>query len=86
MARICYICGRRGIGAGQDYSLLPAMITINILDFGYIPIEDFHTSFHIYEDRHREYMLTDALELHFLDMVKFRRQREKDLVNDPLHR
>jgi predicted transposase/invertase (TIGR01784 family) len=76
----------KGIGSGQDYSFLPAVIGINILDFGYIPLEEFHTSFHIYEDRHREYMLTDALELHFLDMVKFRKQPEKDIVNDPLHR
>jgi predicted transposase/invertase (TIGR01784 family) len=76
----------KGIEAGQDYSLLPAVICINILDFGYIPLEEFHTSFHLYEDRHKEYMLTDALELHFLDMVKFRRQPEKDIKNDPLQR
>jgi predicted transposase/invertase (TIGR01784 family) len=76
----------RGIGAGQDYSRLPAVIGINIMDFGYIPVEEFHTSFHIYEDRHRDYMLTDALELHFLDMVKFRRQPEKDIGANALHR
>jgi predicted transposase/invertase (TIGR01784 family) len=76
----------RGIEAGQDYGLLPAVIGINILDFGYIRLEEFHTSFHIYEDRHKEYMLTDALELHFLDMVKFRREREKDIENDALQR
>jgi predicted transposase/invertase (TIGR01784 family) len=55
-------------------------------DFAYIPLEEFHTSFHLYEDRHKEYMLTDALELHFLDMVKFRRQPEKDIQHDPLQR
>jgi predicted transposase/invertase (TIGR01784 family) len=76
----------KGIEAGQDYSLLPAVICINILDFAYIPVEEYHTSFHLYEDRHKEYMLTDALELHFLDMVKFRRQPGKDIVNDPLQR
>jgi hypothetical protein len=31
-------------------------------------------------------MLTDALELHFLDMVKFRKWPEKDIANDPLQR
>jgi predicted transposase/invertase (TIGR01784 family) len=76
----------KGIGSGQNYSLLPAVIGINILDFGYIPIEEFHTSFHIYEDQHREYMLTDALELHFLDMVRFRKLPEKDIEQDALHR
>jgi predicted transposase/invertase (TIGR01784 family) len=30
--------------------------------------------------------LTDALELHFLDMVKFRKLPEKDIQNEPLHR
>jgi predicted transposase/invertase (TIGR01784 family) len=76
----------KGIGSGQDYIQLPTVIGINILGFGYIPLDDFHTSFHIYEDRHKEYQLTDALELHFLDMVKFRRLKEKDILNNPLHR
>ncbi|MDR1175288.1 MAG: Rpn family recombination-promoting nuclease/putative transposase [Treponema sp.] len=76
----------KGIGAGEDYSQLPAVIGINILDFGYIRLEEFHTSFHIYEDRHKDYMLTDALELHFLDMVKFRKQPEKDIGRNALHR
>jgi predicted transposase/invertase (TIGR01784 family) len=49
-------------------------------------LDDFHTSFHIYEDQHKEYRLTDALELHFLDMVRFRHLKEKDIVNNPLHR
>jgi predicted transposase/invertase (TIGR01784 family) len=31
-------------------------------------------------------LLTDALEIHFVDMVKFRRLGEKDIRNDPLHR
>jgi predicted transposase/invertase (TIGR01784 family) len=75
----------RGIIEGQDYIELPAVIVINILGFGHISLEDFHTSFHIYEDRHREYMLTDALEMHYIEMVKWRKLKEKNL-NDPLHR
>jgi predicted transposase/invertase (TIGR01784 family) len=31
-------------------------------------------------------MLTDALELHFLDMVKFRKEPEKDIEKDALQR
>jgi predicted transposase/invertase (TIGR01784 family) len=72
--------------SGEDYSLLPAVICINILDFGYIPLEDFHMSFHLYEDQHKDYMLTDTLELNFLDMVKFRKQGQKDIRHDALHR
>jgi predicted transposase/invertase (TIGR01784 family) len=75
----------KGIDAGDDYASLPRVICINILDFDYLALDDFHTSFHIYEDTHKEYRLTDALEIHFLNMVKFRRLKAKDL-NDPLHR
>ena len=35
----------KGIGKGRDYIELPAVIGINILGFGYIPLDDFHTSF-----------------------------------------
>ncbi|MDR2343015.1 MAG: Rpn family recombination-promoting nuclease/putative transposase [Spirochaetaceae bacterium] len=52
-----------GIVEGQGYIDLPPVILINIPDFGYIPLDEFHTSFHLYEDRHKEYMLTDALAL-----------------------
>jgi len=31
-------------------------------------------------------MLTDALEIHFIDMVQFRSMQERDIENDPLHR
>jgi predicted transposase/invertase (TIGR01784 family) len=75
-----------GIKPGQDYHLLTPVICINILGFGYIGIDDFHTSFHIYEDQHKDYMLTDSLEIHFLDMVKFRKFKGKDIVHEPLHR
>jgi predicted transposase/invertase (TIGR01784 family) len=30
--------------------------------------------------------LTDALEIHFVDMVKFRRMVKKDIEREPLHR
>jgi predicted transposase/invertase (TIGR01784 family) len=61
------------------------VIAINIVDFGLFPIEDFHTSYHLWEDRHKEFMLTDAFEVHFLDMVKFRKGKEHNL-EDPLER
>jgi predicted transposase/invertase (TIGR01784 family) len=75
----------QGITEGQDYIEMPPVIVINILDFTHIGLEEFHTSFHIYEDRHREYMLTDALEMHYIEMAKWRRLKEKD-INNPLHR
>jgi predicted transposase/invertase (TIGR01784 family) len=76
----------KGIEAGQDYRELPAVIAINIIDFEFLEIEEVHTSFHLREDRHKDYVLTDALEIHFIDMIKFRRLREKDIMNNEFHR
>jgi predicted transposase/invertase (TIGR01784 family) len=75
----------QGITESQDYIELPAVIAINILDFSYIGLDEFHTSFHIYEDQHKEYMLTGALEIHFIEMIKWRKQEQRNM-NDPLHR
>jgi predicted transposase/invertase (TIGR01784 family) len=78
----------KGIKSGQDYQDLPDVISINIIGYesDFEAVDDFHTSFHLYEDFHKECMLTDSLEIHFIDMVKFRRFREKDIKNNPLHR
>jgi predicted transposase/invertase (TIGR01784 family) len=76
----------KGIEAGQDYQLLPNVIAINIVDYEFLPRAGFHKSFHLWEDEDRDCMLTDALEIHFVDMVKFRRLMEKDVTNNPLHR
>jgi predicted transposase/invertase (TIGR01784 family) len=72
--------------SGQDYQALPNVIAINIVNFELLPSQNFHTCFHLWEDTERDLLLTDALEIHFVDMVKFRRLREKDIRNDPLHR
>jgi predicted transposase/invertase (TIGR01784 family) len=71
--------------SGDDYIDLVPVIGINIVDFGRGPVEDFHTSYHLWEDRHRDALLTDVCEIHFLDMVKFRQVRERNLEN-PLNR
>ena len=75
----------RGIKAGQDHKELPNVIAINIITFDFIPIDDFHTTFHLWEDNHK-HMLTDALEIHFINMVKFKKLLNKDIRNEPLHR
>jgi predicted transposase/invertase (TIGR01784 family) len=79
----------RDFRQGDDYQNLLPVITINILGFGYLPLEEFHTSFHLWEDQRKDYMLTDVCELHFIDMVKFRRFKARGggfSLNDPLHR
>jgi predicted transposase/invertase (TIGR01784 family) len=66
---------------------VPNVIAINILGYEFLPqVADFHTTFHIWEDTRRDILLTDALEIHFIDMVKFRSLGERDIRNDPLHR
>jgi predicted transposase/invertase (TIGR01784 family) len=76
----------KSLEAGQDYRELPNVVAINIVNFEFFPSGDFHTSFHLREDRDKELVLTEALEIHFLDMVKFKAIGEKDIRNDPLQR
>jgi predicted transposase/invertase (TIGR01784 family) len=76
----------KSLEAGRDYRELPNVVAINIVNFEFIRTENFHCCFHLWEDSDRTYMLTDALEIHFVDMVKFRRLGEKDVRNDPLQR
>jgi predicted transposase/invertase (TIGR01784 family) len=40
----------KSISEGDDYLLLPKVITINIVNFDNTKIDDFHTCFHLWED------------------------------------
>jgi len=75
----------KGIGKGDDYIELPAVICVNIIDFELLETENFHAVFHLREDS-ENLILTNVLEIHFIDMVKWRRLGEKDVANDPMHR
>lgn len=76
-----------GIKIGEDYKKLCKVITINIVDFEYVKIENkFHTTFHLWEDEAKEYMLTDLIEIHFIDVAKFRKLSVKNLKEDKLQR
>jgi predicted transposase/invertase (TIGR01784 family) len=72
--------------AGQDYGELPDVVAINIVDFDYPPTGSVHTLFQLREDHDRDFVLTGALEIHFINMVQYRRQAKKGKVNDPLSR
>jgi predicted transposase/invertase (TIGR01784 family) len=77
------------LGAGYDYDELIPVIAINIIEFGEYPVDDFHLSFHWWEDEHKDLLMSDVCEIHFLDMVKFRRFRKQSklfTLDDPLHR
>jgi predicted transposase/invertase (TIGR01784 family) len=58
---------------GQPFQELRKTIAINILDFNYIEVDSYHTVFHLREEDHPEYKLTDVLEIRFLELPKFRK-------------
>ena len=76
----------KGIKKGQDYQELPNVIAINIVDFDFPSGGDTHTCFHMREDSNPSLMLSNALEIHFINMVKWRKQVDKDIEKNPLHR
>jgi len=72
--------------AGQDYQELLGVIAINIVDFDYPSAKNFHTLFRLREEQERDLVLTDALEIHFINMVKYRKMGKGGIPNDPLSR
>jgi predicted transposase/invertase (TIGR01784 family) len=75
-----------GIKQGEDYLKLAKVITVNILDFDYLDIPKFHSQYHLWEDGQENYLLTDLVEIHFIELPKFKRFEPKDLKRNPLHR
>jgi predicted transposase/invertase (TIGR01784 family) len=74
------------LNKGEDYQKLPNVIAVNIVDFDFPAEGDVHTCFHLREDTNPSLILTDALEIHFVNMVKWRKRADNDIANDPLHR
>jgi predicted transposase/invertase (TIGR01784 family) len=69
---------------GQPFQSLKKTITINILDFSYIHVEQYHSVFHLWEDFQKDCKLTNVLEIHFLELPKFRKARPD--LSKPLDR
>jgi predicted transposase/invertase (TIGR01784 family) len=69
---------------GQDYKELPDVIAVNIVGFDFPPGGGFHTCFHLREDKDPTLVLS-ALEIHFINMLQWRKLEGKDVRNDPLH-
>ncbi|MDF2663165.1 MAG: Rpn family recombination-promoting nuclease/putative transposase, partial [Paenibacillus sp.] len=63
---------------------LKKTVAINLLDFHLFSFERFHSTFHFYEDHEERFMLTDAMELHFIEYPKFANMKKN--LNNPLHR
>jgi len=75
----------RDLESGEDYLKLPNVIAINIVDYNFPNTRDFHSCFRLREDTEKDIILTDALEIHFINMVKYRKQG-KDRLDEPLCR
>jgi len=71
--------------AGKNYIELQNVIAINIVDYDFPKTKNFHSCFHLREDTEPDIILTDALEIHFINMVKYRKQG-KERLDDPLCR
>jgi len=75
-------------GKDSDYIDLADIITINLLGFDYIndePEEEFHNIYHVRNDRSGN-ILDNCFEVHFLEMPKFLKLKNKDIVNNKMHR
>ncbi len=75
--------------SGVNYENLKQAITINIVNFRCFHSTDrYHTSYHVTEDIER-FRLSDALEIHFVEMPKYRKARKnrlREAVQNPLER
>lgn len=67
----------KNIKHGEDYTNLEKVITINRLDFEFLGTNNYQSSFHLWEDIEKDYMLTDVVEIHFLELPKFRNKKNK---------
>ena len=67
-----------GIKQGEDYTNLKKVITINLVNFNYLETKDYHSSFHLWEDSEKDYLLSDVMEIHFIELPKFRKNTLKN--------
>lgn len=71
------------INPGDTYDKLKKCITINIVDFAFLPIKKVYSSFHLLEDE-TGHKLTDVLEVHFLELPKLFDDAIPKDENDPI--
>ena len=66
---------------GMEHHELAKTITINIVDFKLLPqTQKYHTTFHLYE-KAEKFLLTDIMEIHFIEMPKLKRKWLNKKVN-----
>ena len=65
-----------GLKRGKDYKLNNKVITINILMYNIFKKENYHTIATIRDNENNE-KITDRLEIHFIELPKFLKSKEK---------
>ncbi|OOO00326.1 MAG: hypothetical protein ATN35_07960 [Epulopiscium sp. Nele67-Bin004] len=75
-----------GIKKGEDYKELSKVITINILDFNLLSTASYLSTFHLREDTQTEIILTDVMEIHFIEYPKFIEQVGENFKKLPITR
>ena len=76
----------RSLNAGHDYRELPNVIAVNIIDFDYLGTKGFHSCFQLRDSKEHDIILTEALEIHFINMVRYRKLKGKGILENPLFR
>ena len=61
---------------GEPYSNLPKVICINIINFNLFKCKDYRSKFLLTEEKRKE-LLTDKIEIYFLELRKFRKYLKK---------
>ncbi|ATY84004.1 hypothetical protein CVV65_02730 [Kyrpidia spormannii] len=61
------------LSEGHGYWELHKAVTINVVDFNCIPTEEYHSTFHLREDR-TGILFSDLAEIHFVELRKLKEQ------------
>lgn len=59
---------------GTDYGNIKKVILINILDYEFLPFEEYVSNTVIVLDKHREYEMTDKIKFYYIELPKFRKK------------
>lgn len=68
------------LAIGERYQNMKDIIMINILDYEFIDLPEYHTEVISVAKKHREFEMVQSIKYHFIELPKFRRQRP-DLKN-----
>ena len=61
------------------------IIVCHPIDFEFLETDNFHAVFRLREDKESDLILAEILEIHFINMVKWRKYSTIDIANEPLH-